>query len=213
MLYKNHHTVLWSATGLGWPNSKLKQGHPLRLRRWPEQLAVYFLCPARVRKVLAAKRKSLVLTRARQRKQTASSSGHRRRRRGCPFLILNSATPIQLRFKELCGGFYTKLRSPSKRISVKRSVTVFYRSSFYRCKLNIGSISRCTFQIFHGNVKIVRNESKRRIVIDSDEDDWLWSYVCQLCPVSNLDFHLTLTWSIFQSRKYRLIDKKPFLEF
>ena len=38
---------------------------------------------------------------------------------------------------------------------------------------NIGSISRCTFQIFHGNVKIVQTERKRRIVIDSDEDDLL----------------------------------------
>ena len=38
---------------------------------------------------------------------------------------------------------------------------------------NIGSISGCTFQIFHGNVKIVQNERKRRIVIDSDEDDSL----------------------------------------
>ena len=36
---------------------------------------------------------------------------------------------------------------------------------------NIGSISGCTFQIFHGNVKIVQNERKRRIVIDSDQDD------------------------------------------
>ena len=36
---------------------------------------------------------------------------------------------------------------------------------------NIGSISGCTFQIFHGNVKIVQNERKRRVVIDSDEDD------------------------------------------
>ena len=36
---------------------------------------------------------------------------------------------------------------------------------------NIGSISGCTFQIFHGNVKIVQNERKRPIVIDSDEDD------------------------------------------
>ena len=36
---------------------------------------------------------------------------------------------------------------------------------------NIGSISGCTFQIFHGNVKIVQSERKRRIVIDSDEDD------------------------------------------
>ena len=111
--------------------------------------------------------KSLVLTRTRQRKQTASCSGHQRRR-GPFFLILNSSTPIQLRFKELCGGFYTTLRSPSKRISVKRSVTVFHRSSFCRCKLNIGSISRCTFQIFHGDVKIVQNGRKLRIVIDSD---------------------------------------------
>ena len=34
-------------------NSKLdicdKKGHPLRLRRWPEQIAVCFLCRARVR--------------------------------------------------------------------------------------------------------------------------------------------------------------------
>ena len=74
------------------------------------------------------------------------------------FFILNSATPIQLRSKELCGGFYTKLWYPSKKISVKWYVTVFHRSSFYRWKLNIGSISRCTFQIFHGNVKIVQNE-------------------------------------------------------
>ena len=36
---------------------------------------------------------------------------------------------------------------------------------------NIGSISGCTFQIFHGNVKIVQNERKRRVVINSDEDD------------------------------------------
>ena len=114
------------------------------------------------------------------------------------FFNFEFGDPNQLRFKELCGGFYTTLRSPSQRISVKPSVTVFHRSSFYRCKLNIISIGRCTFQIFHGNVKIVQNERKRQIVIDSDEDDWLWSYVCQLCPVSNLVFHLTLTWSIFQ---------------
>ena len=51
--------------------------------------------------------------------------------------ILNSATPIQLRFKEPCGGFYTTLRSPSQRISVKRSVSVFHPSNFYRCKHRI----------------------------------------------------------------------------
>ena len=51
-------------------------------------------------------------------------------------------------------------------------------------RANIGSIG-CTFQIFHGNVKIVQNERKRRVVIDSDGDDWLWSYFYQLCPVLN----------------------------
>ena len=56
-----------------------------------------------------------------------------------PFLKQeNSATSNQLRFKELCDGFYPlTLRFPSKRISVKRSVTVFHRSSFYRCKRRI----------------------------------------------------------------------------
>ena len=97
------------------------------------------------------------------------------------FVILNSATSIQLRFKELCGGFYTTLRSPSKRISVKRSVLSFTAPIFTGA--NIGSISRCTFQIFHGNEKIVQNERKRRIVIVSDEDDWLWSHFCQQCLV------------------------------
>ena len=34
-------------------------------------------------------------------------------------LILNSATPIQLRFKELCGGFYTTLRAPLQFLQVQ----------------------------------------------------------------------------------------------
>ena len=37
----------------------------------------------------------------------------------------NSANPIELRFKELCSGYYphtSTLRFPSKRISVERSV-------------------------------------------------------------------------------------------
>ena len=49
VLYKNQHTVLWSANGLASLNSKFKKGHPLRLRRWPEQLAISFLCRASVR--------------------------------------------------------------------------------------------------------------------------------------------------------------------
>ena len=70
------------------------------------------------------------------------------------------------------------IRRPQSSCAPKNCVVVFiqnfgirarkYQSSdtllsftapvFYRCKLNIGSISRCTFQIFHGNVKIVLNE-------------------------------------------------------
>ena len=45
------------------------------------------------RKVLAAKRKSLVLTLARQRKKIASCSGDRRRRRGCSFLNFEFSDP------------------------------------------------------------------------------------------------------------------------
>ena len=47
----------------------------------------------KIREVLVAKRKSLVLTWARLRKQTASCSGHRRRRRGCPFLNFEFGDP------------------------------------------------------------------------------------------------------------------------
>ena len=57
---------------------------------------------------------------------------------------------------------------------------------------NIGSISGCTFQIFHGNVKIVQNERKRRIVIDSDEDDWLWSYFLSTLSSFELIFTASL---------------------
>ena len=35
---------------------------------------------------------------------------------------------------------------------------------------NIGSISGCTFQIFHENVKFVQTEKERRLVIESDDD-------------------------------------------
>ena len=57
---------------------------------------------------------------------------------------------------------------------------------------NIGSINGCTFQIFHGNVKIVQNERKRRIVIDSDEDDWLWSYFLSTLSSFELIFTASL---------------------
>ena len=89
-----------------------------------------------------------------------------------PFLNFDFNDP-----KERCSGFYSTLRSPNKRISVKRSVLSSTAPVF--TVANVGSVSMCTFQIFHSNVKIVQNERKRRIVIDSDEDDWLWSYSCQ----------------------------------
>ena len=90
------------------------------------------------RKVRAAKPNSLVHEHGKgslaNRKLLKPASTER-----MPFLKQeNSATSIQLRFKELCDGFYPlTLRFPSKRISVKRSVTVFHRSSFYRCKRRI----------------------------------------------------------------------------
>ena len=36
---------------------------------------------------------------------------------------------------------------------------------------NIGSISGCTFQIFHGDVKIVQAEKKLRLIVESDDHD------------------------------------------
>ena len=82
------------------------------------------------RKVLAAKRKSLVLTRARQRKQTASCSGHRRRRRGSPFFNYEFSDP-----------------NP---VALQRTVWWFlYNTSVSTAPVftgaNIGSISECRF--------------------------------------------------------------------
>ena len=79
---------------------------------------------------------------------------------------------------------------------------------------NIGSISGCTFQIFHGNVKIVQNERKLRIVIKSDEDDWLWSYF--LSTLSS--FELIFTASIDTDLTYNQENivwstKNPFSNF
>ena len=78
---------------------------------------------------------------------------------------------------------------------------------------NIGSISGCTFQIFHGNVKIVQNERKRRIVMESDEDDWLWSYfLSTLSSFSHL--HLTLNSSTFCNQENIVWStKNPFSNF
>ena len=82
---------------------------------------------------------------------------------------------------------------------------------------NIASISRCTFQTFYGNVEIVQNERTRRIYCYRQRWGRLTLNLCLLTmssfelifTASNLDFHLTLTWSIFQSRQYGLIVKFP----
>ena len=42
---------------------------------------------------------------------------------------------------------------------------------------NIGSISGCTFQICLGNVKFVQTEKKCRLVIESDDDDCLSTFL------------------------------------
>lgn len=59
---------------------------------------------------------------------------------------------------------------------------------------NIGSISGCTFQIFHSNVKIVQNERKSRIVIDSDSWGWL---TLKLFFVTFVQFWITCNFHSF----------------
>ena len=44
------------------------------------------------------------------------------------------------------------------------------------CKRRIHQLVHIPNNLFYRNVKIVQNERKRQIVIDSDEDDWLSSY-------------------------------------
>ena len=80
------------------------------------------------------------------------------------------------------------------------TISLIDQSSYPLLSSTTPVFTRCTFQIFHGNVKIVQNERKRGVVIESDEDDWLWSYFLStlssfelIFTASNLDFHLTLT--------------------
>ena len=74
------------------------------------------------RKVLAAKRKSLVLTRQGKGNKPLAAQAIDEDEEDALVLILNSATPIQLRFKELCGGFYTTLRSPLQFLQCKHRI-------------------------------------------------------------------------------------------
>ena len=112
------------------------------------------------REVLAAKpiRKSVVLTRARRRKRTASCSGQRWRRRGCLFLFWIRRPQSSCAPKNCVVVFIQNFGIRARKYRSSDTLLSFTAPVFYRCKLNIGSISRCTFQIFHGNVKIVQNE-------------------------------------------------------
>ena len=71
--------------------------------------------------------------------------------------------------------------------SHERPSTVFHRSGFCRCRRI--SITGSTFQIFHGDVKILKNNrNKRPFVIESDEDDWLYSYFFRFEFISTAAF-------------------------
>ena len=71
--------------------------------------------------------------------------------------------------------------------SHERPSTVFHRSGFCRCRRT--SITGSTFQIFHGDVKILKNNrNKRPFVIESDEDDWLYSYFLRFEFISTAAF-------------------------
>ena len=126
-------------------------------------------------------------------------SGHRRKPWG------------QRRFYQPTENVYTTLRSPSKRISVKRSVTFFHLSSSKHRIHQQVRIPNILWQC--GNCPEWKDAS------NCYRQRWgrLTLNLCFLTmssfelifTASNLDFHLTLTWSIFQSRKYGLIDKFP----
>ena len=75
--------------------------------------------------------------------------------------------------------------------SHERPSTVFHRSVFWRCRRT--SITGSTFQIFHGDVKILKNNrNKRLFVIESDEDDWLYSYFFSFQLISTAAFSCSI---------------------
>ena len=69
--------------------------------------------------------------------------------------------------------------------------TLFHRSRFCRCKRT--SIIGSTFQILHGDVKILKNNrNKRPFAIESDEDDWLYSYFFRFQLVSTAAYSCSI---------------------
>ena len=117
--------------------------------------------------------------------------------------------------------------------SHERASTVFHRSRFCRCKRT--SITGSTFQIFHGDVKILKNNrNKRPFVFESDEDDWLYSYFLRFEFISTAAFsgsiitdarniylflRSTKFFGIFEKEKtssccdFRQIPSQTFVEF
>ena len=158
-----------------------------------------------------ARRKSLVHEHGKGNKPQPACSGHRQRRRGCPFWSRRIRRPQSSCASRICTAV-----SEQENIShplLSSTPPVFQ----YGCKVNVGSISGCTFQIFHGYVRIVQNERKRRIVIESDEDDWRLSYFLStlssfelIFTASNFDFHFTLTYPYFLINKI-LFDRQKTL--
>ena len=75
--------------------------------------------------------------------------------------------------------------------SHERASTVFHRPRFCRCQRT--SIIGFTFQIFHGDVKILKsNRNKRPFVMESDEDDWLYSYFFRFEFISTAAFSFSI---------------------
>ena len=56
---------------------------------------------------------------------------------------------------------------------------------------SIGSVSGCTFQVFNGPVKIIHQANKRRIIIESDDEDWT------IVNVSLVELYVHKTSNIF----------------
>ena len=117
--------------------------------------------------------------------------------------------------------------------SHERPSTVFHRSRF--CGSKLTSITGSSFKIFHGDVKILNNNrNKRPFVIESDEDDWLYSYFFRFEFISTAAFsgsiitdarniylflRSTKFFGIFEKEKtssccdFRQIPSQTFVEF
>ena len=112
-----------------------------------------------------------------------SCSGHWQRRRGCPFWSRR----------------IWRLRS---KCAPKSCVVIFIPTLRFQRKGNISqaipySLPPLQFIVVQTKDRSAgahKNERKRRIVIEGDEDDWVWQAIfCQLCPIwiSQLQ---TFTW-------------------